>query len=126
VAGEVSRDGEPYARYFLDWCEREPERRLLATLSVGDWSDEGDPSRRSCVVIDMREEGWRLLDAPHREDAEVLGAFVPDAEVRRRGAVEQVRSIARIVIARDPGAAKANAWVIGERESALAGEPPPS
>jgi hypothetical protein len=114
VAGRVDRDGNPYARYLLDWCDSEPERRVVATLSVGDWSESGNPAGRSCVAIDMRGEGWRLLDEPHRAGLEDFGTFVPDAEVRRREAVEQVRSIARLVIAGDPEAAKANVWVAGE------------
>ena len=119
VSGWVDRDGKPYARYVFDWCESSPARRLVATLSVGDWPEAGGAGDRSAVAIDMREEGWRLLDQPHRTDVE--GEFVPDAEVRRRDAVEQVRSIARIVIADDPAAARANAWVGGGRESALGG-----
>jgi hypothetical protein len=115
VTGRVDRDGEPYARYLLDWCESEPERRVVATLSVGDWSESGAPTDRSCVAIDMRVEGWRLLDEPHRADLEHFGPFVPDAEVRRRDAVDQVRSIARLVIAADPDAARANAWVAGSK-----------
>jgi hypothetical protein len=113
AAGRVDRDGDPYARYLLDGCESEPERRVVATLSVGDWSQSGTPADRSCVAIDMRGEGWRLLDEPHRTDLGEFGPFVPDAEVRRREAVEQVRSIARLVIAGDPEAAKADAWVAG-------------
>jgi hypothetical protein len=122
AAGRVDRDGDLYARYLLDWCESAPERRVVATLSVGDWSESATPADRSCVAIDMRLEGWRLLDEPHRPEMKDLGPFVPDAEVRRRGAVEQVRSIARIVLAEDSDAARANSWLLGERNSAPGGE----
>lgn len=117
--GTVLRDDEGYARYFLDWCENAEVRRALLTISIGDWSEEGEPSRRTTVGVEMEPEGWRLTDAPERDDLEGWGEFAGDAEVRRRDAVGQVRSLARLVMAEDSAAAEVNSWTIGERDTAL-------
>lgn len=123
ASGTALRDGEGYARYLLDWCENSARRRALLTMSIGDWSEAGEPARRTSVAVEMGREGWRLTDAPEREDLEGWGEFAPDAEVRRRDAVDQVRAMARLIMFEDPAAAEVNAWTIEERESALPVDP---
>ena len=71
----------------------------------------------------MGNEGWRMIDEPERSDLDGWGAFLPDAEVRKREAVDQVRAIARLVISDDPAAVAVNEWTVGERESAIPGGP---
>jgi hypothetical protein len=121
--GRLSRDGEPYAVYLLDWCEQAEERRAVLSASVGDWSQEGSPSARAAFGVEMGPEGWRILDAPERDDLGDWGPFLPDAEVRKREAVDQVRAIARLVMFEDPAAAAVNEWTVGERETALPAAP---
>ena len=119
ASGTALRDGQGYARYLLDWCENAEERRAVLTMSIGDWSEGGESGQRTTVALEMGPEGWRLIDAPERGGLEGWGEFAPDAEVRKREAVDQVRSMARLVMFEDPAAAEVNAWTVGERESAL-------
>ena len=60
-----------------------------------------------------------MIDEPEREGLADWGPFLPDAEVRRRDAVDQVRALARLVMADDPTGAAVNEWTVGERESAI-------
>jgi hypothetical protein len=92
-------------------------------MSIGDWSDGGEPGQRTTVAVEMGPEGWRLIDAPEREGLEGWGEFAPDAEVRSRDAVDQVRSMARLVMFEDPAAVAVNEWAVGDRESAIPGPP---
>ena len=123
ASGTALRDGQGYARYLLDWCENAEERRAVLTMSIGDWSDGGEPGQRTTVAVEMGPEGWRLIDAPEREGLEGWGEFAPDAEVRSRDAVDQVRSMARLVMFEDPAAVAVNEWTVGERKSATPGPP---
>ena len=117
--GALHRDGEPYGVYLLDWCEQSDERRAVLTASVGDWSQAGSADSRTAFAVEMGADGWRMIDAPERENLSDWGVFLPDAEVRKRNAVDQVRAIARLVMADDPTAAAVNEWTAGERVSAI-------
>ena len=70
-------------------------------------------------AVEMGEEGWRMIDEPERTDIEDWGPFLPDAEVRKRDAVEQVKALSRLVMADDPAAVAVNEWTVGERQSAI-------
>jgi len=115
----VTRDGSAYVRYLLDWCEASETRRALLSMSIGDWSEEASVADRSIVAVEMGAEGWRLTDAAERDDLEGWGPFVADADVRARGAVDQVRELARLVMSEDPTAASVNRWTVGDVDSAL-------
>jgi hypothetical protein len=91
----------------------------VLTVSVGNWSPESGPEARSAFAVEMKNEGWQIVDAPERDDLGDWGAFLPDAEVRRRGGVDQVRSTARLIMFEDPAAVAVNEWTVGERESAI-------
>ena len=117
--GRLSRDGEPYGVYLLDWCERSEDRRAVLTVSIGDWSAGGSPDARAAFAVEMGAEGWRMIDAPERTDLDDWGPFLPDAEVRKRDAVDQVRALARLVMADDPTGAAVNEWTVGERDTAI-------
>jgi hypothetical protein len=88
-------------------------------MSVGEWSPAGGPDDRVTVGVEMEAEGWRIVDEPDREDLDDWGSFLPDAEVRKRDAVDQVRSLARLVMFEDPAAVAVNEWTVGERDSAI-------
>jgi hypothetical protein len=113
------RDGDPFGLYLVDWCEGEDGRRAVLTASVGDWSTEGSPAARVAFAVEMGAEGWAIIDEPERDDIADWGVFLPDAEVRKRDGVDQVRAIARLVMAGDPTASAVNEWTVGERDSAI-------
>jgi hypothetical protein len=117
--GRLERDGEPYGLYLLDWCEQAAERRAVLTVSIGDWSSAGSPDARAAFALEMGAEGWRMIDEPERTGLADWGPFLPDAEVRKRGAVDQVRALARLVMFEDPTAVAVNEWTVGDRDSAI-------
>ncbi len=50
----VTRDGNAFAVYYASYSNSHPEKELAMLISLGDWSDEDDPSRRSAFLCLVR------------------------------------------------------------------------
>lgn len=63
----VSSDGDAYAVYYARFTEGHEEREVLATVSLGDWSEESTPEGRVAFAL-------RLWPAPEQNNVTVLDA----------------------------------------------------
>jgi hypothetical protein len=50
----VTRNGSAFAVYYASYSNNHPEQELAMLISLGDWSDEADPSRRSAFLCRVR------------------------------------------------------------------------
>jgi hypothetical protein len=50
----VTRNGSAFAVYYASYSNDHPEQELAMLISLGDWSDEADPSRRSAFLCRVR------------------------------------------------------------------------
>lgn len=63
----VSSDDEPFAVYYARYVEGHEKREVIATVSVGDWSEESPPDGRVAFAL-------RLWTTPEQGNVSVLDA----------------------------------------------------
>jgi hypothetical protein len=83
----VTRDGSAFAVYYASYSNNHPEQELAMLISLGDWSDESDPSRRSAFLCRVRAtEPYEVMlgDASTSvwRDVTVMGRLLTRDEAR--------------------------------------------
>jgi hypothetical protein len=104
----VFRDGAPYAVYYAAFAENHPEDGVRALVSLGDWSAEGSPERRTafslCLVLSPAGYHVDLLAGKDSlwRTATLVGRLLSRAEALVHPLVNEALQIADEMVAQDP------------------------
>ena len=110
--GYVYANDDPYAVYFIDWCERHGERRrAFLTITLGDWDGGSTGAERSAVCIEVGAAGLSLTEQPFRTRPVFFGRFLPASSVLSAAGEFAGWRLADRILVDDPLAAAVVHWV---------------
>ena len=61
----VLKDGDAYAIYYARFSDNHSERRVYATISIGEWGEDASPEQRVAFALQLRA-------TPSKYEVEVL------------------------------------------------------
>ena len=92
----VTEDGNAYAIYYIRYSMAHPERPALATVSIGEWSEDASPNQRNAFALELRTNGVRVMDSKESpwKDAVLIGRTLDREEALVHPRIKDVFHIA--------------------------------
>lgn len=103
----VYRDGDAYAVYYARFSDNHPDRTVIATISLGEWGEDGTPEQRTAFALKLRatdsDYQTSIINASESpwSDVEILGSTLDREQALAHPRIKEVFHIADHMVLED-------------------------